>query len=433
MPLERKGCSMKKQTLYGVCILMAALCACSQAPASTESTDNDVAFSVSPSLEQGASNDLRMLSSESEAGRYRTEETDQGQLFAYIDYAQAVEVPLCASPSCAHNGESCTAWTAPEAFVTCPVFLSESSVAFIHTAEGSAPTIQSMPLGGGERRVLFSAQEGDFIETLLCADNDMLYFIVNQVRSGSSELWLYQVSADGTNAKAVRQLPAPMIEFKGIEGRSLVCYAYEWADVPEGEPTWGSHRVFLWNIDTGAEQEIDAWESQEGSSGRTLLWHEGKLYWCSYDEPDAIHWKAVDESTGEIPVSWPQEILDAEETTFVLDAIVEDHALLTVWGPWGTDLLKRYAIDLDAPNSAATEIPLRYVSNASEKPVAILGKTDGQLLVQFQEQASIVARLNEDGSPSKALEITEQYGLIPWEDFLSGKPNYREISLKSMA
>ena len=154
---------MKKQTLYGVCILMAALCACSQAPASTESTGNDVAFSVSPSLEQGASNDLRMLSSESEAGRYRTEETDQGQLFAYIDYAQAVEVPLCASPSCAHNGESCTAWTAPEAFVTCPVFLNESSVAFIHTAEGSAPTIQSMPLGGGERRVLFSSQEGDFI------------------------------------------------------------------------------------------------------------------------------------------------------------------------------------------------------------------------------------------------------------------------------
>lgn len=420
---------MKKQALYGICILMAALCACSQAPAPAESTD----ISVSSAVTESTSNDLRMLSSQSAAGCYQMEETEQGRLFSYIDYAQAVQVPLCASPSCAHNGENCTAWTAPETSVTCPVFLTESSIAFIHTAENGAQTIQSMPLGGGERHVLFSAKDNDWIQTLVCADNHMLYFIVNQVTPGSSELWLYQVSLDGANAKALRQLPAPMLEFKGIEGRNLIFYVYEWAEVPEGEPTWGSHRVLLWNLDTGEEQELDAWKSQEGSSGRTTLWNDGKLYWCSYDEPDAIHWKAPNESTGEIAVSWPDEILNAEETTFVLDDIVQGHALFTVWGPWGTDLLKRYAVDLNQPNSTPIEIPLRYVSNASERPVTILGKGEGQLLVQFQEQASFVAQLDADGSPSKDLQITHQYGLITWENFLAGKPNYREISAQSAA
>ena len=176
--------------------------------------------------------------------------------------------------------------------------------------------------------------------------------------------------------------------------------------MPEGEPTWGSHRVLLWNLDTGEEQELDAWKSQEGSSGRTTLWHDGKLYWCSYDKPDAIHWKAPNESTGEIAVSWPDEISNAEETTFVLDDIVQGHALFTVWGPWGTDLLKRYAVDLNQPDSTPIEIPLRYVSNASERPVTILGKGEGQLLVQFQEQASFVAQLDADGSPSKDLQIS---------------------------
>ena len=117
----------------------------------------------------------------------------------------------------------------------------------------------------------------------------------------------------------------------------------------------------------------------------------------------------------------------------MLDDIVQGHALFTVWGPWGTDLLKRYAVDLNQPDSTPIEIPLRYVSNASERPVTILGKGEGQLLVQFQEQASFVAQLDADGSPSKDLQITHQYGLITWEDFLAGKPNYREISAQSAA
>lgn len=137
----------EKQTLYGVCILMAALCACSQTPASTESTGNDVAFSVSPSLEQGASNDLRMLSSESEAGRYRTEETDQAGCLLILIMHRLWKC-RCVLRRLAPTTGKAAPRTAPEALVTCPVFLNESSVAFIHTAEGSAPTIQSMPLGG---------------------------------------------------------------------------------------------------------------------------------------------------------------------------------------------------------------------------------------------------------------------------------------------
>lgn len=422
---------MKKQALSVVCALMAVLCACSQSPALD--AESHLHTAASETLQQTPSNDLRLLSSESESGRYFLSETGGGRLFSYVDYAKAVEMPLCTSVACAHNSESCTAWSPLEDNVTCPVFINKNTMAFIHVTEKGNQTVESMPVGGGERKVIFSAKDGQFIETLLCADNTAFYFIANETASEESKWWLYQAQIDGSDVKPLREIPELMVEFKGTEGRNLVCYQYKWANVPENEPTSGSHRLFLWNLDTGDEQVMDEWESLEGSSGRSLLWKEGKIYWCSYDKPDALYWKAPDNSTGEIPIAWPDEILNAAETTFVLDDIVQGHALLTVWGPWGADSLKRYAVVLDSPDSAPIEIPLRYVSNASEKPVAILGKTDGQLLVQFEEQTSFVTRLNDDGSASKYLEMKDQYGLITWEDFLAGKPNYREISAQSVA
>lgn len=79
-------------------------------------------------------------------------------------------------------------------------------------------------------------------------------------------------------------------------------------------------------------------------------------------------------------------------------------------------------------STAAAEIPLRFVSNASERPIEILAETDGELLVHFAQQDSFATQVQEDGYPSKTVEITNRYGMLSWQNFLAGIPDYREIT-----
>ena len=93
-----------------------------------------------------------------------------------------------------------------------------------------------------------------------------------------------------------------MPELKGVCGRSLVLYQYDWSgieDIPRPEipaganeeearrlndeyqeqvaQVTGSHRVYLLDVDTGAEQELAGWTSRQGSSGRAILWQDDTL------------------------------------------------------------------------------------------------------------------------------------------------------------
>ena len=147
----------------------------------------------------------------------------------------------------------------------------------------------------------------------------------------------------------------------------------------------------------------------------------------SSDTADALHWLDEAGGSGQVDVAWPAEVTGAA-ATFTLERIVDGRALVTVWGPWGTDLLKRYAADVSGESATATEIPLRFVSNASERPIEILAETDGELLVHFAQQDSFATQVQEDGYPTKTVEISNRYGMISWEDFLAGIPNYREIT-----
>lgn len=83
--------------------------------------------------------------------------------------------------------------------------------------------------------------------------------------------------------------------------------------------------------------------------------------------------------------------------------MLEGKILLTVMGPWGEDLIKRYA--LDPQSGALQEIPLRYMSNASEKPIQILAKNDDALLVEFEEWAENTEYIGDEGLPVQALRF----------------------------
>ncbi len=418
---------MKNQILC-IAAAMTLLCACAARNAPISGQSSSTAAPVPPAAEEIHTGEMRALSAGNEGGYYLTGNRGGNQLLCYIDYEQAVEVPLCTSPSCAHDSETCTAWIPGDQFIASFVSVDENTIAFIRSPSDGAQTIEVADATGANRRVLYTAESGQFLQTIACADSEALYFLSEELSGSVSEMRVYRVPLSGSAAQPEGAYPSPSPELLGVSGRNLVLYQYDWGDTTEeAEANGCEHRVFLWNPETGEETTLDTWHSDARSNGRSVCWDDGRLYWVSSDTADALHWLDEAGGSGQVDVAWPAEVTGAA-ATFTLERIVDGRALVTVWGPWGTDLLKRYLADVSGESATATEIPLRFVSNASERPIEILAETDGELLVHFAQQDSFATQVQEDGYPTKTVEISNRYGMISWEDFLAGIPNYREIT-----
>src|SRR5699024_1482269 len=79
----------------------------------------------------------------------------------------------------------------------------------------------------------------------------------------------------------VRMPPLRVQEATAEEQARVLNDAYE----EELSKTEAEHRVFLWSPDTGEQRDVTTWTSHYGSTGRTVLWDGGRLYWCSDNRP----------------------------------------------------------------------------------------------------------------------------------------------------
>lgn len=414
-----------KKRIFCLAAALVLLCSCA-----AEKTDRSSPESKTDPSGQAAPDGLHILSAQSAAGYYLLENSGNGQMLCFIDYAQASEVPLCTSVSCAHDSESCTAWIPENAAVVSLVAVDGKGIAFIESPEAGAQRAEAANADGTDRRTLYTAAEGQYLETIACADEDSLYCVLGQMEEKAYSTLLCRIPLDGGEVEPVLSLGSAAPELKGVCGDALVLYQSRWGDTPEeSEENGGDHRVFLLQLGTKEEQTLDAWHSEAGSNGRSLIWSGDRLYWIESGSADAICWMDSSGKTGKTAVSWPQEVAGAPQTSFTLEKVIGRKALITVWGPWGTDSLKRYAIDLAGETAVPAEIPLTFVSNASERPIEIMGQTEDDLLVHFAQQDAIITQVQEDGYPAHLIESTNRYGLISWEDFLAGIPNYREIQM----
>ena len=121
--------------------------------------------------------------------------------------ADLIELTLCAAPACAHEDESCTAWIA-QSLVAGPVYVDENTIAFIAEPSGeeggAAQCVMAAEPGGAGRRVLYTAQDGQWLQTLAAADETALYVILAQVDGEmSAQYMLYRVPLDGGTAQAL--------------------------------------------------------------------------------------------------------------------------------------------------------------------------------------------------------------------------------------
>lgn len=191
--------------------------------------------------------------------------------------------------------------------------------------------------------------------------------------------------------------------------------------------------VFLFNVDTGAQRELDAWSKTVGSPGRSFLLENGKLYWCNEKDYGPIHWLDMDGQSGEL--SAMAEKINDDDPTYELFRIVQGKLLANCYG-FEADTCLRWAIELSGDLAgggtagSAEALTLRYVHGVSERPVRIEALGEAGLLVQYEETAEYSTGFYEDdGTARSILTITSRYGLISYEDYFANRPNYRPVEM----
>lgn len=443
---------MKKAAALLLALAMATGLAACSAPASGD-TSGSFAENVTA---QADPHDLRLLQVGNEDGRYGVAYRKDHTVLCYIDYASASDTALCAQPSCNHDSESCTAYIPENAIVSAIYALDHGSIAFI-VSPGSGVDGGSIlylaDSAGENRRKVFQASSGQDFWELTCADDEYLYFPLQTTPQGEASITqLCRVPLSGGEPEELLDLNEAQI--MGTSGRNLVCRMTRYdssarePDMPDNasqeevnrltheylSAIKGNNQVYLYNIDDGTEQELESWTSTMDSDDRAILWQDDRLYWCETGWnrlPQTFHWTAADGQKGDVTISWPEDLRqevenDPNETAGVsrLETVVENHALLQISGR--ENQLRRYAVDLS--DGSVKEISLRYESNGKEQPVAILGRSRDSLLVEMEIQTKEVTYIQQDGTPTTNGAAVGRYALIPFADFLAGKPDYQEIN-----
>ena len=480
-PIRRR--MKKKRNNCIACAVIAALlcllCACGgpaspgpdgQAP-NGQGTDGGNAFSSeAPGLTAGTAGsggDLIPLSRGTDKGCYTMGEKDGNLLLCYVDYDLAMETPLCAQPSCSHDSDACTAFVEPEKSAWNPRTGDGSAIFFqmIDRETGSGEIWTADP-DGSNRRILEPVSSGAGVPSLAAEDGVFLYYFYTfepeeNGQAPGSEVRLARVPITGGESEELFAWEdygtGANYQFLGVSGREIAINRYDWGDpmdmfieVPDDTPPeereaiidaqleqqkqiTGHHSVLLVNVDTGVQRELAVWTSNLGSAGRSLLWENGRLYWCDDKTCGPIHWQDVDGQSGELS-AMPEKIND-EDPVYTLCRVVQGKLLADCYG-FKADTCSRWAIDLSGdpadgnPAGSAEALTLRYVHNVSERPVRIEAQGEAGLLVQYEETAEYSTGFYEDdGTPRTNLSVTSRYGMISYEDYFANRPNYRPVEM----
>lgn len=448
---------MKRQMAVTLAaFLLVGFSGCGQKQENT--TVPSVVESSTPDSAVPQDDSLYLLSGEAPNGFYHMGTDSENYLIqrmCYIDYTEGIDKVLCNKPGCTHAEEGCTALPPDGRGVYFLYALQNGSIAYLEskqTDDGEPDCLCLADADGDHRRKLAAAASAAEDWELLCADGAHIYILQTTYSEEAQKHQILSASLEDGNLETLWEMPGDMPQLIGVQGRNLVLHQVlrEQDEIPPLEITAdmseeevqrlsdeydsmlstleSSHRVYLFSMDTGEEQEVASWTSSQGSLGRTVLWDENRLYWCNDVATDSLHWGSPDGQAGEVPVDWPQDIAHPQKTddmVIYLEQPLQDQILLTVFGPWGTDLIKRYA--LNPEDGSLREIPLQYISNAYEQPIRIMGQGKVGLLVEFEEQLETTESVDEDGSPVQNWKFSYRRGLISPEDFFAGVPNYREI------
>lgn len=369
----------------------------------------------------------------------------------YVDYAAGTAKPLCEKKDCDADCPACLPQSehGEEVWV-----LDENTLVLLYDVvqDGANTTdsevcIDLADRDGSNRRNLLRGKQPEYDALFvgnMMADSEALYFGLNGEQGG-----LCRIALDGSGVQQIYHNGDWAVDAQALKNKLIAVtdhradqVFYEQHNITKDTPVEEVQRIYAesertptrWliaiNPADGHFTELMQWEQQDDTA-RKFLTGEDRIWWMT--QGGEIGWVKLDGTTGVLDVQWPAELQNPEQDMWShTDAfrIVQGKLLVQ---PQFTDedahskTKRQYAIDLET--GAVEPIVMEYVANDCRRPVLIVEASEKGLLVIQQETMEKAEKVYGDGTVVDDV-YRPNLALISYEDFFSGKPDYRSIQVE---
>lgn len=380
--------------------LLAALSACgAQEPAESPAASTGGSVAASEPSRPAQSSSLRELNmgAATSEGYYfidPIQNSDGSVTLMYLDFAKGVELPLCSSPGCPHNGPECPANLPASGGGYVPLAVGEQLV-LVYTGapsssqdlgEGALPRIETMEPDGSGRTPIIRFESGQELFDPYITDGQNLYCNLMTTKGGQTTKELVCIDLTSGEMTALCTLDDSVGEtLSGACGEAFILSSYN----KQGQ------RVFL-RMDAASLQKEELMTISPDIS--TYRLENGQLYYIAQNQLHA------------------------------LDCASRDGHVLMLLDDYETGETSYFVID-----TATGEQPpftLAYSSAmGSQRPVVILAKVPGQevYLVETGETMVDVQTTGSDGTAVTVQIPRPMHALISVSDYWSSNSNYTKI------
>lgn len=343
----------------------------------------------------------------------------------YTDYATKTRVPLCSSPSCIHQDETCSAWYAYTGGGMMPLVVGERLVLAVNGSNdgiaqenAAGPYLEVMALDGTGKEKVISLPNGMMFESPFVTDDAGFYAICSQT----------QMDEDGQAVLSQRQL----IRFDLQEKSYTVLRTFENAGAYLEGCTADS--LLVRTVDRTSDGEKDAvvqYSLSSQSAEEIVSWKPpcvGRVFADQFYlfDPDSSELSAVDCTSGAKNILGIIGAPEVPFTTVQFKDKIDDRLIYEAITVGETTSATQY-FAFNLTDKTSVELTLKTQDTMHETPLIVLAECGDNLLVSPAASVEMVNISASDGTTLPMPSLSYQYVLMAKEDYWNNQPNYALI------
>lgn len=423
---------MKKRHLIFVILSALMLSACAQTSGTSASCSFDEQPAPTDSMQAQVSGSLRICDPFGGGGvstvngyYYTTLRSDGNLNIHYLDYSTHTDVPLCSSPNCSHDSDSCSSFIRSNGLIPGLAVTNEKllvvsgGIGVSKPTEEDLPYVEIMELNGSGRKRIYQATSSSEFGALLCDDEN--FYTIERIPTdlGESFAWtqhLVKIDLKTGKKTVFMDMGENIIYPCDADGTILYYYSIE----PQKDASSLSKTItkyYSCDVMSGHTTLLDTVFSD---SKKSVTVANGSLY--------TIYWK-----TGQVrvrPVNGDQETILTEEFPSDTQTVgcslryMVDEKLVVDRQQKGPDGTKSDSYVIDCSTGMVQPWPLFYESTASGRSmqVEILAAESDFFLVRRGEKPLELQYGENETLPHL------QHSTITKSDFWSGRNAYTNFS-----
>lgn len=365
-------------------------------------------------------------------------------LLGYADYNSLTAGPLCSRAGCEHTASNCNARFSADETPQDVWILDKDHILIFTFASDETAALYLAARDGSERQELFRCAIRSCsisLDNPLLTDGEFVYLVCD---FGAWKTVLCRISLETGQLEKLYQL-AYLQKVLGVMDGRVLLLSFD-LDAIEGfsqkpsamegmndDSAWkkpdgvqGNRWLRLLDVYGSRHGCLDQWQADTTMQEREFALDGSRVWWL--DGTGALGFADADGSHGTLEVQWPDAVFQPEGTAVFEDLqLVQENLVVThlTGVTTGQPLHTRYAID--PASGRVWEIPLYYVNNSLRVPIEVPAGNSRALFARIYTNTREKKQIGSYGIPVTYYAESGRCGLILREDFLSGKPQYREF------